>query len=205
MIVIEVISQLTKFLKTRVSYTDLGKVLGLSRQRISQLKEKHLSDEQIAKVEQHFNVNLTNTKYKEEIKLVEISILGEIPDSGKKFVYLDNGEFVYPISNKFLEQLNIDIQNAKMFFTKGDAMSPIIENGDFLLVDTSKKEISDGKIYCIKIENELCIRQLQKIPPDKIKISAENPKYEPIYHNFTANNFNFEIIGETSMLNRVIN
>ena len=170
--VIEVISELTGVIKTKVSYTDISKALGVSRQRVAQLKDKHLSNEQIESIENYFKVNLTNVKYKDEIKLIEIPVFEDIPENSKQLVYFNGHKYVYPFSNKFLESLNVNFDSLQITFARGNAMKPVIENGDCLLLDTSQKEIFDGRIYCIKIENEICIRRLQKIPPGKIKITA---------------------------------
>ena len=50
-----------------------------------------------------------------------------------------------------------------MIIAKGDSMAPTIEDGDSLLIDLSKREIYDGKIYCVRIDGQLYAKILYRL------------------------------------------
>ena len=92
-----------------------------------------------------------------------------------------------------------------MIFASGDSMTPTIEGGDSLLIDLSKREVYDGRIYCVRIEGQLYAKRLQKIPPYQIKVISDNKeKYDPFYVDFSKNiDYDFEVIGEIRWWGRV--
>ncbi len=60
----------------------------------------------------------------------------------------------------------------------GDSMNPNLNDGDIILVDTSSKDISDGKIYIINIDDKLFVKRLFINPiSKKIIIRSDNPFY----------------------------
>ena len=83
-------------------------------------------------------------------------------------------------------------------------MMPTIEGGDSLLVDLSRTDIYDGKIYCIRIDGQLYVKRLQKIPPKTIRIVSDNDKYRCFEIDFEKNpNYDFQVIGEVRWWGRV--
>ena len=79
----------------------------------------------------------------------------------------------------------------------GDSMSPTLNDGDYIVVDTKKKGIIDG-IYALNINGEVFVKRLQFNLDGTIKIISDNPKYDPqIYNPNDDNQIHFEIIGKT--------
>lgn len=138
---------------------------------------------------------------------VAINILGNVNASCGYgvTVYSEEKTGTYEISKKLADDLGIDINSADMIFASGDSMLPTIEGGDSLLVDRTRKEIYDGKIYCVRIEGQVYAKRLQKLPPWKIKIISDNDKkYDSIYVDFSKKiDFDFEVIGEIRWWGRV--
>lgn len=111
---------------------------------------------------------------------------------------------MYTIGRKLAKDLGISISESEIIFAKGDSMSPTIEGGDGILVDTSKKEVYDGAIYCVRIEGQLYAKRLQKIPPKKVLVVSDNQKYKSFEVDFSKNlDFDFEVIGEVKWAGRV--
>lgn len=46
----------------------------------------------------------------------------------------------------------------------GDSMEPLIKDGDTLLVDQSKTEAQDGRIYVVSLGDTLMVKRLTRIP-----------------------------------------
>lgn len=62
--------------------------------------------------------------------------------------------------------------------TKGDSMQPTIPDGSLLIVDTSKTHPMDGKIYVVRIDTELFVKRLQRIPiAGGIEFISDNTDY----------------------------
>ncbi len=61
----------------------------------------------------------------------------------------------------FFIELGVKPENCIRVCVGGDSMSPLIFNGDYVLIDTSlQRDIAEGKIYAIGVEDHLLIRRL---------------------------------------------
>ena len=119
-------------------------------------------------------------------------------------VYEENVTSTYSISKKFADDLGINPKSSEIIFARGDSMEPAIQGGDCLLVDKSKTEIYDGKIYCTRIDGQVYAKRLQKIPPSTVCIVSDNPKYKGFEVDFSKEiDFDFEIIGEVRWWGRI--
>lgn len=61
----------------------------------------------------------------------------------------------------------------------GDSMSPTIEDGDSVIVDTSDTEVRREGLYAIQMNGSLFVKRLQ-ILPNGLRIISDNPLYPPI-------------------------
>ena len=110
-------------------------------------------------------------------------------------VYEETETGVYHISRKLAADLNINKHSSEIIFASGDSMYPTIQGGDSLLIDRSKREVHDGRIYCVRIDGQVYAKRLQKIPPATIVVISDNPKYKSFEINLSAKlDYDFEII-----------
>lgn len=203
----EAITLLTGKLSKKVTYEDIGKALDSSKQYANQIRDKELSEEQIKTLEDYFKVSLNEHK----IMLIEedcvtIPVKGEVVASMGYgvTVYNERQTATYSISKKLVEDLGINRNKTEMIFAQGDSMLPTIEGGDSLLVDHTRTEIYDGKIYCVRIDGQLYAKRLQKIPPNTVRIVSDNDKYRCFEIDLSQNpEFDFEVIGEVRWWGRV--
>ena len=195
--------KLEEKIKLVVSYGQLADVLGMSRQYISKIKDDELDEKKLNILNSYFNEMSTDN----EAKFFKIPVFGNVTASmGYGIsVYDENQTGVYEISSKLAKDIGIVSGKTQMIFASGDSMYPTIEGGDSLLIDTSKKEIYDGRIYCVRIDGQLYAKRLQKIPPNTVKVISDNEKkYDPFYVDFSKNiNFDFDVIGEIRWWGRV--
>ncbi len=78
------------------------------------------------------------------------------------------------------DQLRIKQEYLVSIQTSGDSMEPTISEGDELLVDTSKQEITVDGIYCLKLSiGQLVVKRVQRKPDGELIIVSDNPKYQP--------------------------
>ena len=207
----EVIEELTGMLKRKISYTDIAKAMNVTRQYANQIKDKELSYEQLKLIDNFFRTNLASVKYnvlnkKDDEDCISIPVRGEVSASMGYgvTVYNESQTATYSISKQLAKDLGGSICHLEMIFAQGDSMMPTIEGGDSLLVDHSRKEIYDGKIYCVRIENQLYAKRLQKIPPNTIVVVSDNAKYRSFEINLSkCTDYDFEVIGEVRWWGRV--
>lgn len=179
----EAISRLQNLTNTKFTQTELGVALEKTRSDINAKAKRgtelKLSD--IQKIE-----NYIHKKYNLKIDLINTKQILNNKNSDK------HNDFIEIIS----KNIGVDSSNARIITACGDSMHPTIEHGDNLLIDTSKKEIYDGKIYCVEINKQLQPKRLQIIPPDKIKVISDNKdKYDSFYID-NIKKENFSIVGE---------
>ena len=119
-------------------------------------------------------------------------------------VYNESQTATYSISKKLACDLGVNMSQTEMIFAQGDSMMPTIDGGDSLLVDHGRKEIYDGKIYCVRIDGQLYAKRLQKIPPSRVLVVSDNPKYRSFEVNLNEErDYDFEVIGEIRWWGRV--
>ncbi len=204
------IEEITGELKRKISYTDIAEALDVSRQYANQIKNKDLSEEQLEKLKKYFNCDLANAK-SQNIEVVtddciNIPILGGVSASMGYgvTVYDEQQTASYSISKKLAADLDINPKKTEMIFAQGDSMLPTIDGGDSLLIDHSRKEIHDGKIYCVRIEGQLYAKRLQKIPPNTVRVVSDNDKYRSFEIDLSQKiDYDFEVIGEVRWWGRV--
>ncbi len=72
----------------------------------------------------------------------------------------------------------------------GDSMSPSLQDGDIMFVDRANTDLHDGEIYVIRVEDELYVKRLVRVP-GKIIAKSDNNSYP----DFELSGDNFEILG----------
>lgn len=206
----EAIEELTARCRRKISFTDIAAALDVTRQYANQIKDRELSDDQIEKLRKYFKVDLTIVNISGSDKTtkdcINIPVLGEVSASMGYgvTVYNEAQTAVYPISRKLAFDLGINIHDSEIIFAQGDSMMPTIDGGDSLLVDHARKEIYDGKIYCVRIDGQLYAKRLQKIPPNTVVVVSDNPKYRSFEIDLDKNpDYDFAVIGEIRWWGRV--
>lgn len=199
----DIVKNLQNLINREVKQVELAKATGITRATMNYRKNQNIefSYEDVRKIEQYFDISFENNKTNE----TTVPVLGEVYASmGNGItVYNENQTGTYAISNQLAKELGISLNNAVMIFASGDSMKPTIFGGDSLLVDTSKTDIYDGRIYCVRIDGQLYAKRLQKIPPDRIKVVSDNQeKYDSFYVDKDSS-FDFEVIGEIRWWGRV--
>lgn len=197
------VDDLQKLINYIPSVTELAKIIGITQNALSSRKS---SNGYFSEKEQ----NLILTFYKKNKSLdddcLSIPVRGDVTASMGYGVtiYDEKQTGTYQISSKLANDLGINPQKTEMIFASGDSMLPTIEGGDSLLVDLNRKEVYDGRIYCVRIEGQLYAKRLQKIPPTKIIVISDNQKYQSFEIDFSKQiDFDFEIIGEVRWWGRV--
>jgi len=133
----------------------------------------------------------------------------DLPLAGEVEASLGSGAFVIneritghiPFPNELLKRLRASADHCYVINTRGESMYPTIIGGkDQLLVDSSKKELFDGKLYLIRVEETLAAKRLQKLTQGRIKVISDNKDFES--YILDPKQDNFEIIGQILHISR---
>lgn len=180
---IDAIKEITGIIKDKVSYADVARALGISRQYAHQIKEKDISDDYIHKLEKHFGVDLTGDLliggHAVSGDCVTIQHVHINPSCGRgTSLYYDADVTPVKLGTQMIKDiLNVSKpENLKIFRACGDSMSPIIEDGDILLVDIGRNDFNNGGVFLLTINNEWFIKRLRLKITGELEIISENSK-----------------------------
>lgn len=195
---------------SRLSLRDFGKKIGVSGSYISQVEKGQTPlSPKVKELIKEVYKDFTDVKkqFIMDNNFVKLPVKNEVTASMGYGVSIENENMTgtYSFSKKLLNDIGANPLYSDVIFSSGDSMYPTIEGGDCLVIDKSKTEIYDGKIYCVRIDGQLYAKRLQKIPPNKIKVISDNKdKYDPFYIDFLQDiDFDFAVIGEVKWWSRV--
>ena len=109
---------------------------------------------------------------------------------------------VYAFRKDFLQRIHVSETHAAMMYVKGDSMSPLITDGDTVLIDKADVEPREGYIYLCGFGDDLMVKKLQRIPRGW-KICSLNPEYTPIIVEGDDLN-TFRVYGRVRWVGRVV-
>ena len=81
----------------------------------------------------------------------------------------------------YLRSLNLAIADLFTMQGVGESMEPTLRSGEFLLCSKSEHHVQPGDgIFVIRLEGDILVKRLQRLPGRKIKVSSDNDAlYEP--------------------------
>ena len=93
------------------------------------------------------------------------------------------------------DQLKVNPQEVSLIFARGDSMVPTINHGDVLLVCHKEQPIQEG-IFVIRSDSLLQVKRIQRQTGGILRITSDNPAYEPFTINLNDENLDFKVIGK---------
>lgn len=136
---------------------------------------------------------IKNVELADNDDFAELNVRGEVGVScGYGIsVYNDNVTGKCKVPRRTLRDYGASISSTEVVYAQGDSMSPEIESGDALLVDTSQTEVINGVVYAFNYEGQPMCKRLQKIG-NEIKAISRNPLYDSFIIDATVQ---FNIVG----------
>lgn len=80
-----------------------------------------------------------------------------------------------------------------LIYVEGESMEPTLRPGDLILVDRSAA-IRDG-IFVLRLDDGLLVKRLQRLPGNQVKVTSDNPAYEPFSIDLSKAPEGLSIIG----------
>lgn len=124
---------------------------------------------------------------------------GFVPDAVHVVPIFLNGEFV---ADMYGSRPN-DLFMLPMI---GDSMEPVLRSKENLLVESYKEEqkISIDGIYVIRIDGDLMVKRIQKLPGGTVKVISENKSYETYTISPRDESVDFVVVGRVIYIFRRI-
>lgn len=85
-----------------------------------------------------------------------------------------------------------DYSSLEVLSVHGDSMESTFYDNDLIIIDKSKKDFINGKIFIVLYDDELYVKRMFKLPQNRIILKSDN-KYYP---DIEVISDNFKIIGQ---------
>ena len=86
------------------------------------------------------------------------------------------------VEKAWLDSRRLKAENCAMFLVSGDSMYPTLKDGEEIIVDRSKQDLKDGKIFVLNNEGAMLVKKVQ-ITYNGITLISQNTEYAPIELN----------------------
>ena len=80
------------------------------------------------------------------------------------------------VEKAWLDSRRLKAEDCAMFLVSGDSMYPTLKDGEEIIVDRSKKELKDGKIFVLNNEGAMLVKKVQ-ITYNGITLISQNTEY----------------------------
>lgn len=85
-----------------------------------------------------------------------------------------------------------DYSSLEILSVHGDSMESTFYDNDLIIIDKSKKDFINGKIFIVLYDDELYVKRMFRLPKDRIILKSDNQYYPDI----EIVSDNFKIIGQ---------
>lgn len=80
----------------------------------------------------------------------------------------------------WIESSALNANNLVAIKATGDSMVPTIPENTTILIDKSKDNAVDGRIYVVRVDEQLFIKRVQRLPTGGIRLISDNAIYAPM-------------------------
>lgn len=93
------------------------------------------------------------------------------------------------------------VESMRLVRVTGESMEPTLEDNDMVLVDLSRTDILVGRIYAVRMDNEIVVKRLEKKPGKLVLVSDNRALYEPLEIDL-GEYVNVEVLGRVVWMAR---
>lgn len=93
------------------------------------------------------------------------------------------------------------IDAMRLMRVTGQSMEPTLEDEDVVLVDLSQRDVLAGKIYAVRMDDEIVVKRLEKKPGSLVLISDNRRFYDPLEVP-VGEQINLEVVGRVIWMAR---
>ena len=85
----------------------------------------------------------------------------------------------YAFNRKWLARRGLSPANLAVISVRGDSMVPRLSEGDLILIDRAQRQITDGRVFVVRLGTDLLVKHVQRLGPDSISLISANKLYPP--------------------------
>lgn len=190
----DLIERLQNLIGFKPTQQALADILGVRQSAIGNRvsRNSNFSDDEIELLESHYAIDIKNNN-----DCIKIDYIHITPSCGRGTVVLEEPEVTpVKIGREIIRDLwhVPDASSLKLFKASGDSMEEVIEDGNLLLVDTSRTDFANGGIFIITINNDWFVKRLRLRVTGELDIISDNPKY-PIETVLPHDNVEIKVMG----------
>lgn len=117
--------------------------------------------------------------------------------AGGGYINEDKNDVMHLVFRKdWLHSKGLKTKDLEAITAKGDSMEPTIPDDSTILIDHSKTNALDGRIYVVRIDNQLYIKRIQWLPTG-LRLISDNSIYKPIdLSKADLDSSNIEVYGQ---------
>lgn len=79
----------------------------------------------------------------------------------------------------WLQARHLKAEDCAMFLVSGESMYPTLKDGEEIIVDRSKRDLVDGKIFVLNNNGSMLVKKVQ-LTYDGVELISDNPTYRPL-------------------------
>lgn len=98
------------------------------------------------------------------------------------------------VERTWLQARRLKAKDCAMFLVSGESMYPTLKDGEEIIVDRSKRELSEGKIFVLNHNGSMLVKKVQ-FTYNGVELISDNPAYRPLKLDAEEAN-NLVIIGQ---------
>ena len=136
---------------------------------------------------------------------VALPVLNVVASAGGGAVVLAEGQTGVVRFDKSWLVTTWNINPADLFTmpTMGDSMEPTIRAGEYVLASRAEHLVQPGDgIFIVRLEGDILVKRLQRLPGGKLLISSDNTAYKP-YEIDLKDGLDFVILGKVILVHGI--
>ncbi len=95
------------------------------------------------------------------------------------FAWIEHEDDPLVFRASFFKARKLKPENCRALRVSGRSMEPALDDGDAVMIDTSKIHIVDGEIYAVMVQGELFIKYVDRLPGG-IRLRSANEAFKPM-------------------------
>lgn len=155
----------------------LAEITGTSASALSNriFNDGNIKQLEKERIEDFYGIDLTG-----DTDCVEIEHIHIHPSCGKGTAVLEEPEITpIKLGTEMIQSIMKipEPKYLKTFRASGDSMTPVIEDSDLLLIDTSRRDFCNGGIFLLTINNNWFVKRLRLRLSGELDVISDNEKY----------------------------
>ncbi len=83
------------------------------------------------------------------------------------------------VERAWLQSRRLKAKDCAMFLVSGESMYPTLKDGEEIIVDRSKRELTEGKIFVLNHNGSMLVKKVQ-FTYGGVELISDNPSYRPL-------------------------